>query len=166
MPALDCTALAVEGRQAGEGRDLLSVDLAELGGLGPQSGTCAGSDSGNTLEDFVFRLPVVVGLDEPSDLRVEFEPVLLVQKSEHLTNALKCEFGGGLIEAITLSRAKDNELSSTDNKLLEFLLFFRGFLASREVACDLRREPRYEHQCCRSWPIGPPLGRSRGCAAG
>src|SRR6476646_7867361 len=119
-------AVPIEGSQTDEGRDLLTVELADLGNIGHDG---RGGDVAQTrygLDEPDFVLPVVVrfkqGLDELIDSAdFGFESV------DHGLNA----FPGGLdlrdVPAIGLLSADVDELPPTGDKLLDFDLFFGSF---------------------------------------
>ena len=78
-------AVAVEGGDADQGRDLASVDLAQFGQLGEQGARELRSDAGHALQELVLRAPVGTVLDaglqfglkslafllEPGDVRLD-----------------------------------------------------------------------------------------------
>ena len=120
-------AVAIEGRQAHEGGDLLAVELAQLGNVGDEGGGRDSAQSWNGLDELRFFPPVLVGLDELLDRGFDAFDLPLEELEDGL-DALPGSLGGGDFEAIGLHGSQVDELSSAGDELLDFGLFFRSFL--------------------------------------
>jgi hypothetical protein len=125
--ALVLPAVVVEGSNADEGRDLLSVEGSEFGEIGDEGGGGNSAESGYGLDEFGFLSPIVVGLDK--GFNGFFDVVdLTFQKFEDGLNTFLSGFGPGQFEAIGFHDSEVDELSSAGDELLDFGLFFWHFL--------------------------------------
>jgi len=125
-------AVSVVGSQADEGGDLLPVELAELRDIGHERVGGDLSQSGNGFNELGFVAPVIVGLDEGLDGAFDVVDLALEQVEDGL-DALPGELSFGDLPAIGLLRAEVDELPSAGDELLDFGLFFRGFLEGRRL---------------------------------
>ena len=116
-------AVPVERRDANQCRDLLAVELSQFGQFGDQRCRRRHTDTGRALKEFRFSFPLVIRFHQPGDLLIDrfdfFDEVL-----HDLLQALLHDLGGGLVRAILLGRPQSDELPSSSDQLVEFVLFF------------------------------------------
>src|SRR5437660_8624466 len=125
--ALILTAVTVEGCDADQGRDLLTIEFAELREFGEDGRTGSRTDTGNGLENFILTTPVVVVADEALDLVIE-EVNLSLETIEYLVDALASGLGMTGAAAVGFHGSHSDQLPTAHDKLLKFEGFFRGFL--------------------------------------
>lgn len=124
--AAEASAIAVEGGQADQGGDFLPVEDPQLGKLGQQRGDGHRADARDTAEQVHFILPVIVGFKQVEDMFLDaFD--LLVQQVDDLLDAFADCFKGDRFQAVFFGGSQFDELTSTDDELIEFGLFFRCF---------------------------------------
>ncbi len=117
------SAIVVEGGQAREGGDFLSVELSEFGEIGHEGGGRGLAHAGNAGEEFGFGVPIVVGFEQLEDSL--FDGVdFLVQEVDDFSHAPRDQLSGIRFEAIGFGGSQGDELSSAGDELLQFGLFF------------------------------------------
>ena len=120
------SAVAIEGSQADQGRDFLSVEKTQFREIGQHRNDGDLADTGNGFDDarFVFRL--VVRFEKLGDLFFDaFD--LLFQPSDHLLNALLDQLGSQQFLSIRFGRSQVDQLAASGDQLAKFFLFFAVF---------------------------------------
>ena len=149
--AMITSAVAIEGSQADQGRDFLSVEKTQFREIGQHRNDGDLADTGNGFDDvrFVFRL--VVRFEKLGDLFFDaFD--LLFQQSDHLLNALLDRLGSQQFLSIRFGRSQVDQLAASGDQLAKFFLFFCGFWQSFSAGRVVRRGRWPVHQCRRFWP--------------
>jgi len=122
----ELSAVAVERRHADQGRDRLSVELAEFRQLGHQRPTGRRPDAGHRRQTPSSFAPVVVVLDQPRQVGVEFVD-LLAQVVEHAGDALADRAFGSLMQACLFAGRHLHQLPATPDELFDQRVIFRLF---------------------------------------
>ena len=130
--AFELSTVVVVGSEARECSDLSTIEFTQFGQIGEKVMACYACDSGDTFDEFCFVLPIVVGLDEVRDGRIECGD-LFVESPEKLRDASAGDLRDGGIQAVGLHRSERQQLSSPCDEILEFLLLFWGFLAGQRL---------------------------------
>jgi len=130
--ALVLSAVAIEGSQADEGGDLLAVELSQFGDIGDEGGGGDAAESWDRLDELGFLAPVVIGLHELLDSGLNAVD-LTFEDFEDGLDALSGRFDVSRLEAVGLHGPEVDELSAAGDELLDFGLFFRGFLSGRRL---------------------------------
>ena len=135
--ALILAAVTVEGRDTDEGRDLLTIEFAELWEIGQDRRTGRRTDTRNGLQDFCFAAPVVVAVDEALDLGIDVVDLPL-ETIEDLVDTLASGFGMTGTAAIGLHGSHGDQLPTANDKLFKFRGFFRRFLERPrfDIVCE------------------------------
>jgi len=130
-PAAPLAAVAVEGGQAGQGGDLASVQLPQLGQVSHQLEGRIPSDSGDGLEDSDGLTERLGLLEEEADLVVQLVQKL-IEGLEEGVDLLANEVGGGIAQPTTLPMDLLQELISSLDQFDQLpVLWGEGFLGSR-----------------------------------
>jgi hypothetical protein len=125
--ALVFSAVAIERSQSDQGGYLLAIELTEFGDIGQE---CGGSDAPQPwdgLHELGLVAPVVIRFDEDFDGGFDFAD-LPFQEFEDGLDAFPDGLSVGDLEPVRLHRAEVDELSPPSDELLDFGLFFGGFL--------------------------------------
>ena len=120
------SAIVVIGCQSPEGADLGSIGGAQFWDLGQELSGRIITDPWHTAQDLAFGIPVVVGIEQFGDgLFDGFE--LFVAHREGLLNTLEWDLSPGGLLSVLLHGLELDQLSSSSDEILEFLLVFRCF---------------------------------------
>lgn len=125
--AAEVSAVAVEGRDAHQRRDLLPVEHSQFGQLGQERGCGRDADPGNTRQERGLAFEVVVGLEQFGDVFLDaFD--LLVEQVDDLLDVLADLLGNRGLLAIEFRGAMFDELPPPRDERFEFGLFGRRLL--------------------------------------
>lgn len=124
--ALEFPAIVVVGRESPECCDLGSVDGPQFGDFCEELVGGIFSDARYAAQNIAFRFPIIIGVEEIRDgLFDDFQ--LLVEQGDRLLNTLLWDFSAGGVLSIFLDRSQLDNLSSSGDEILQFLLVFRCF---------------------------------------
>lgn len=137
--SLEATAITVEGGQADECGNLVTVECSQFRKIGQESGGSRLADAGSALQELSLSLPLIVGLDEGEDVLLNpFQ--FFVEGVDHLLDAPADIFRRDCFLAVCLGSAQVDELPPSGNELAQFGLFFMDFRDRPRL--DLLSKPR------------------------
>lgn len=128
--SFEFSAVVVIGRDTGKRGDLCSVDGSQFGDFGEEMMSRLLTDTWHTGEDVAFGFPFVVRVNERCD--GFFDGLeLLIKEGNGLLDGISRDLSIRRVLSVRLDRSKMKNLSSTCDKILQFLLVFRRFYAQR-----------------------------------
>ena len=120
------SAVVVIGSQSPESTDLGPIDRAQFRDLGQELSGGVVTDPWNAGEDLVSGIPVVIGIEQFGDGLFDGLE-LFVAHQEGLFNALEWDLSPRGLLSVLLHGLELDQLSSSRDEILEFLLVFRCF---------------------------------------
>lgn len=135
-------AISIEGRDTDECGDLLAIQLSEFGQFGNERCRRSGSDPGDALKQVCERFPLIIVIDELSDLLIEFVESFFEEVDGLCDVVLRGLVSGGF-SVIFLLRKDVNHLSSARDQGVQLLLILRGNGGESEVFDSLREHDEY-----------------------
>lgn len=124
--AFEFSAIVVVGGQSPEGANLGSIGRSQFRDLGQELSGRVVADAWHAGEDLASGIPVVVGVKQFGDCLFDrFE--LLVAHQEGLLNTLEWDLSPGGLLSVFFHGLELDQLSSSGDEILEFLLVFWCF---------------------------------------
>ena len=122
--AAELAAVAIEGSDTYQGRDLASIQLPQLRQLRQEGEYRDLSHSRNAGNDLGLLLPLFVRLHEFFELSFDLRD-LLAEQIDHLFDRSLDRLEGSAFLVVFLDRTEFDQLPSAEGQFLDLLLFFR-----------------------------------------